>query len=178
MLVGMAGIDATEIERFHQLKTEIEKGFAAGLPINGDFEMGEGERALGWDFGTWSNCKGRGTWVEGGYNGRHAIMLEGISGEINVVAYPFIHTKVDRPTKFRMSVYYRTEGDARPNFSFIGLAGTGKQYVTSPILEKSADWRKADWEMTSVPEAREVYFILRNHGVGKVFYDDFTMEKE
>jgi len=178
MLAGMAGIDAAEIERFHSLKAEIEKGMTAGIPINGDFEMGEGGRPLGWDFATWSQCKGRGAWVEGGHDSKHAIMLEGVSGQVNVVAFPFIHTQVDRPTKFRMSVWYRTEGDARPGFSFIALAGTAKQYVSSPILEKSAEWKKAEWEATSAEGVREFYFVLRNHGVGKVYYDDFHMEKE
>ena len=43
---------------------------------------------------------------------KEGTMLEGISGNVNVVAYPIIRTKVDKPTTFRMSVYYRTEGDA------------------------------------------------------------------
>jgi hypothetical protein len=160
------------------LKAEVEKGLASGQPINGDFELGEGDRPLGWSLQTWSKGKGRGAWVAGGHDSQHAVMLEGISGQVNVVATPLIHAKVDRPAKFRMSVWYRTEGDARPDFSLIAVPGGAKQYISSPILEKSKEWKKAEWEAITVEGVREFYFILRNHGVGKVFYDDFHMERE
>lgn len=183
MVAGMAGIESTAIERYRQMKAQAEKDIASGAPFNGDFEWGDPatQTPYGWTLQTWSKCEGKAAWVEGGYQSAHAIMLEGIKGNINVVAVPMFHASVDRPTKFRMSVFYRTEGDARPCFSFIGCQpGTSapKQYDTSPPLEKSVEWKKAQWEATSAPGIKEVYFILRNHGAGKVFYDDFHMEKE
>ncbi|MBM4045634.1 MAG: hypothetical protein FJ279_11000 [Planctomycetes bacterium] len=182
MLSGMAGLDAAEIEAYHKGKAALEKGFAAGAPINGDFEMGGSadQAPLGWAFGVWSQSVGKCAWVEGGHQSQHAILLEGISGPVNVVAHPTIRTKVDRPTKFKLSVYYRTEGEAKPGFSFIGYddpAAKAKQYDSAPALPKSAEWTKAEWTATSAEGVKEVYFILRNHGVGKAFYDDFRMEK-
>ncbi len=182
MVAGMTGMDAEEARRFHAMRSELEKGFVAGRHINGDFELG-GSPALpplGWSFGVWSQCKGRGVWVEGGRDSKRAILLEGAEGEVNIVAYPVIRTKVKKPTLFKMSVFYRTEGEAKPSFSFIGHgadASRPKQYDNSPPLEKSADWKKAEWAITSAEGMGEVYFILRNHGAGKVFYDDFHMEK-
>lgn len=181
-LAGLVGIDAAEIEQFRTMRAEIEKGLAVGKPVNCEFELGAlaGEPPLGWVFGVWSKSQGRTAWVEPGRNSKGAIMLEGISGEVNVVAYPTVQTKVDKPTKFRLSVYYRTEGDAKPQFSFCGSDGVeakAKQYDHSPELEKSSDWKEATWEATSADGIKEVYFMLRNHGVGKVFYDDFQMQR-
>jgi hypothetical protein len=182
MVAGMAGIDAGEIERFRAMKLRAEKDASLGMAFNGDFEWGDPstQTAFGWTLDTWSKCVGKGAWVEGGHESKHAIMLEGIKGSINVVAQPLIRTRVERPTKFRMTVYYRTEGDAKPRFSFIGCESSSspaKQYDSSRPLERSGDWKKAQWEATSAEGIKEVYFLLRNHGVGKVFYDDFQIEK-
>ncbi|NOZ20517.1 MAG: hypothetical protein GXP25_05440 [Planctomycetes bacterium] len=79
-----------------------------------------------------------------------------------------------------MTVYYRTEGTPKPYFSFLGYDGESqkaRQYDNSPTLDPSAKWRKAEWEHTSQEGVKEITFFLRNSGAGKVFYDDFHMER-
>ncbi|MEW6356034.1 MAG: hypothetical protein AB1696_06905 [Planctomycetota bacterium] len=185
MAAGMTGMDAAEINRFHMLRTGMEKALAEGTVINGDFELGgppEGP-PYGWQCGVWSKSKGGVRLVQPGRDSAYALLLEGIPGEggnVNVVAYPQIRTKATKPTKFRMSIYYRTEGTPKPYFSFLGYGAEeskDKQYDNSPPLEPSTEWRKAEWECNSREGVGEVCFYLRNGGAGKVFYDDFRMER-
>jgi len=90
---------------------------------------------------------------------------------------PLIHTKVDRPAKFRMSVC--TGRGRRPaGFSLIAVPRRRKSVHQLAHPGEVAGLEEGRVEATTADGVREFYFILRNHGVGKVFYDDFHTERE
>jgi len=182
MLAGLAGIDDAELGEYRRMKRMMEQAFEAGTPVNGGFETaGVGEDTpFGWSLSIWSKGRGRMARVKGGHESAHSVMLQGLEAPVNLVAFPVIRTPVAGPTRFRATVYYRTEGDAVPKLSFCGhdcKTGRMVQYLHSNVLPKSADWTKTEWQVTSEPGIMQAFFVLRNHGLGKVFYDDFRMEK-
>jgi len=182
MVAGMAGLPEGVSERFARLRSEVEGAIKRNEILDGDFERlaADSKQLLFWGFCVWSGGKGFMEITERAFRGEHAVMLKGTEQPVNLVLIPRYRLRGGAGERVRLSVQYRTEGDARPQFSLLGYdadSGERIQYDNSEPFAPSADWAKATWEVTLKDGVEEFKPVLRNYGLGAVFYDDFRLEK-
>ena len=180
MLLDLGAVTAADQAKCRENTAQFLKLTAAAGQDNGSFELGFNNAVVGWSFGTWSVQSGTGKleWSTDAVDGEHSVALIGTEGTPNLVL-EMSPLEFDGQTKVTVQLQYKTEAEAKPYLSFIAdVPDHERQYESSPRLEQTETWRKASWTVTTQPGVTLGRVILRNGGLGTVWYDAVSLTRE
>lgn len=179
----LVGVDETTAETCRANTARIvELTRTTGL-LNPGFELSlcSADTPAGWTLGTWTPDAGSETeWTRDAHQGKRALALTGKQAPVNVWARCDKALRVSPPAKIRISAFYKAGAGAQPGFSVIAVDATGArvQYKSSPRFPRTTEWKEAAWSTELDPKARSVTLMLRNHGPGRVVWDDVRAKIE
>ena len=153
---------------------------ASGL-VNTGFEFGVpgATQPFGWELTVWTpDDGGRAEWVDEGHSGEKAIALIGVGEKVNVLAQPLRKLDGAAGQTVTLTAYYRAGATTKPGFSIVSRNAEGEQvqYDNSPRFAVGDEWQQATWEVELAEGTQTFSVLLRNHGPGRVLYDDVTVE--
>lgn len=174
VVARLGGVNEADRAACRQRSERLRAVLGAARDGNLGFEAGLSDLPLGWACQRWSEAVGDGRfeWSTEAHEGRRSLALIGTAGRPNLVAECHRRWSPAQPTSYRVTVYYRTRGEAKPYLSYVAaLPGGQQQYDSSPFLTAQASWTKATWQFRTTAGSADGRLFLRNAGVGTVWYD-------
>jgi len=159
---------------------EVGVSFASGpLVKDGGFELARADGTPEvWTGSTWSaeaDTKAELKVVGGGHSGKSCGELNGIAGKLNLLFGQQLPLSANKT--YRVKLFYKATGTGGHISMINASQDDNKQYLNSPTLPASDEWKAFEWEFTTKPSSGYTLY-LRNAQKGSVKFDDVSVEEE